>query len=45
MDAGGSVVVLVEAVETSAPEAAGDQVPLVYYNRTWHELSDDSQIA
>lgn len=45
MDAGGSVVVLVEAVEASSHETGGDQVPLVYYNRTWHELGDHSQIA
>lgn len=45
MDAGGSAVVLVEAIEASAQEGADDQVPLVYYNRTWHELSDQSQIV
>jgi flavin reductase (DIM6/NTAB) family NADH-FMN oxidoreductase RutF len=45
MDAGGSVVVLVEAVETSSPDPADEQVPLVYYNRTWHQLGDHSQIA
>ncbi len=45
MDAGGSVIVLVEAIETSSPEPADEQVPLVYYNRTWHSLGDHSQIA
>ncbi len=45
MDAGGSVVILVEAVEASPAESAADQVPLVYYNRTWHALGDHSQIA
>ena len=45
MDAGGSVVVLVEAIETSTPEPTDEQVPLVYYNRTWHGLGDHSQIA
>ncbi|GAB2832252.1 flavin reductase family protein [Microbacterium insulae] len=45
MDAGGSAIVLVEAIEASAQEGADDQVPLVYYNRTWHELGDHSQIG
>ncbi len=45
MDAGGSVVVLVEAIEASSPRASHEQVPLVYYNRTWHALGDHSQIA
>lgn len=45
MDAGGSVVILVEAIEASSPEAGDEQAPLVYYNRTWHGLGDHSQIA
>jgi flavin reductase (DIM6/NTAB) family NADH-FMN oxidoreductase RutF len=45
MDAGGSAIVLVEALEASSPAAGEDEVPLVYFNRTWHELSDLSQIA
>lgn len=45
MDAGGSVIVLVEAIEASSPRDSSEQVPLVYYNRTWHELGDHSQIA
>lgn len=45
MDAGGSVVILVEAVEASPAESAADQVPLVYFNRTWHTLGSHSQIA
>ncbi|WP_344069255.1 flavin reductase family protein [Microbacterium sediminicola] len=45
MDAGGSVVVLVEALEASPSDSADEQVPLVYYNRTWHQLGDHSQIA
>jgi flavin reductase (DIM6/NTAB) family NADH-FMN oxidoreductase RutF len=45
MDAGGSAIVLVEAIEASPMDAADEQVPLVYHNRTWHELGDHSQIA
>lgn len=45
MDAGGSVVVLVEAIEASQEKPADEQVPLVYYNRTWHELGEHSRIA
>jgi flavin reductase (DIM6/NTAB) family NADH-FMN oxidoreductase RutF len=45
MDAGGSAIVLVEAIEASSQEGAEEQVPLVYYNRTWHELGAHSQVA
>lgn len=45
MDAGGSAIVLVEAIEASPGESADEQVPLVYHNRAWHELGDHSQIA
>lgn len=45
MDAGGSVIVIVEAIEASSQESADLQVPLVYHNRTWHELGDHSRIA
>jgi flavin reductase (DIM6/NTAB) family NADH-FMN oxidoreductase RutF len=45
MDAGGSAVVLVEALQASSSETADQQVPLVYHNRTWHELGDHSQIG
>lgn len=45
LEAGGSVVVLVEAIETSPREEAGVEAPLVYYNRTWHELGNHSRIA
>ena len=45
MDAGGSAIVLVEAIEASPMDSADEQVPLVYHNRTWHELGDHSQIA
>jgi flavin reductase (DIM6/NTAB) family NADH-FMN oxidoreductase RutF len=50
MEAGGSTVVAVLALEAKAP-AAGDPAadaaeaqPLVYHNRTWHRLSEDSKI-
>lgn len=45
MDAGGSVVVLVEALEASAQQGAEEQVPLVYYSREWHALGDHSRVA
>lgn len=45
MDAGGSVVVLVEAVEVSPPAADDHQAPLVYHDRTWHRLGENSRIA
>ncbi|MEN2738332.1 flavin reductase family protein [Microbacterium sp. X-17] len=51
MEAGNSTVVAVEALEAKAP-AAGDPAadaaeaqPLVYHNRTWHRLSEDSKIS
>ncbi|MEF2978880.1 flavin reductase family protein [Subtercola sp. YIM 133946] len=50
MDAGGSTVVAVQALETHAPKA-GDEAadaslahPLVYHNRTWHRLDENSKI-
>lgn len=50
IDAGGSVVVVVQALQTHAP-AAGDAAaeakeaePLVYHNRAWHRLSESSEI-
>lgn len=45
MDAGGSVVVLVEAIEASSPQDDEEQVPLVYHNRSWHQLGEHSRIA
>jgi len=45
LDAGGSVIVLVEAIEASSARDAEDEVPPVYYNRTWHALGDNSRIA
>lgn len=50
MDAGGSIIVAVEALETRAPlpgDAAADAErshPLVYHNRTWHRLDEQSKI-
>lgn len=50
MEAGGSTVVAVQALETKAPPAddpaadASAAEPLVYHNRTWHRLGDHSKI-
>jgi flavin reductase (DIM6/NTAB) family NADH-FMN oxidoreductase RutF len=50
MDAGGSTVVAVHALEAEVP-AASEQAaeaaerPLVYHNRTWHSLGEHSRIA
>jgi len=50
MEAGGSTVVAVQALETKAPPAgdpsadAAEAEPLVYHNRTWHRLGDHSKI-
>jgi len=43
MDAGDSKVIVVHALEAHAPDE--DVRPLVYHNRTWHELSERSVIA
>jgi hypothetical protein len=43
MDAGGSAIVLVEAIEASVNDV--DQVPLVYHNRTWHQLGEHSRVG
>ncbi|MEZ5111676.1 MAG: flavin reductase family protein [Microbacteriaceae bacterium] len=43
MDAGDSKVIVVHALEAHAPDADVD--PLVYHNRTWHELSERSMIS
>ncbi|UOE42762.1 flavin reductase family protein [Agromyces larvae] len=47
LDAGGSVVVVVHALEASTPgESDAESVhPLVYHNRQWHELSEISRIG
>jgi flavin reductase (DIM6/NTAB) family NADH-FMN oxidoreductase RutF len=50
MDAGGSTVVAVEALQAHAPtvtagqDAAAPAEPLVYHNRSWHRLSEASKI-
>jgi flavin reductase (DIM6/NTAB) family NADH-FMN oxidoreductase RutF len=50
MAAGGSTVVVVEALETHAPSAgdveadASIALPLVYHNRTWHHLNENSKL-
>jgi flavin reductase (DIM6/NTAB) family NADH-FMN oxidoreductase RutF len=43
MEAGGSTVLLVEALDAK-PAEAGDVPPLVYHNRVWHRLGDHSRI-
>lgn len=44
MMAGGSTVYAVHALETHLEEEAGERDALVYHNRTWHRLSEDSRI-
>lgn len=41
---GESTVVAVHALEASLPEVAPSETPLVYHNRTWHRLGDESRI-
>ncbi|GAA4430872.1 flavin reductase family protein [Georgenia halophila] len=43
MDAGGSVVVAVQPLETQVPDAG--EAPLVYHNRTWHALGEESRLS
>ncbi|WP_291049643.1 flavin reductase family protein [Herbiconiux sp.] len=43
MLAGGSAVLLVEALEAKPADEASSE-PLVYHNRTWHRLGDHSRI-
>lgn len=51
MEAGGSTVVAVQALETHAPPAgdhsadAVEAEPLVYHNRTWHRLGAHSKLG
>jgi flavin reductase (DIM6/NTAB) family NADH-FMN oxidoreductase RutF len=46
MEAGDSTVVAVQVLQVKIPDAesrpAGQSRPLVYHNRTWHQLSDGS---
>jgi flavin reductase (DIM6/NTAB) family NADH-FMN oxidoreductase RutF len=50
MEAGGSTVVAVQALQTKAPPVddpaadAAEAEPLVYHNRTWHRLGEHSKI-
>lgn len=50
IEAGGSTLFVVRALESDAPAAgsveadAGEARPLVYHNRTWHELGDRSRL-
>ncbi|WP_211327438.1 flavin reductase family protein [Subtercola boreus] len=50
MEAGGSTVVAVQALETHAPDPGAAEAdaaqahPLVYHNRTWHRLDEGSKI-
>ncbi|MFP7760678.1 flavin reductase family protein [Marisediminicola sp. LYQ85] len=51
MHAGASTVLAVEALEAKSPERGSPEAdadlsrPLVYHNRTWHVLSDDSKLS
>ena len=45
MEAGGSTVVAVHALEAHTPGEAADSAPLVYHNRTWHHLGEHSTLA
>ncbi len=45
MRIGESTVVAVHALNSSVPNDAATTRPLVYHNRTWHELGPDSRIA
>jgi flavin reductase (DIM6/NTAB) family NADH-FMN oxidoreductase RutF len=44
MKIGNSTVVAVHALESSIPSDAASAHPLVYHNRTWHRLSENSKI-
>lgn len=51
MEAGASTVLAVEALEARSPQRGSPDVdaarsrPLVYHNRTWHELGEGSKIT
>lgn len=51
LEAGGSTVVVAHALETHAPPAghptadAAQSEPLVYHNRTWHQLGEHSKLV
>jgi flavin reductase (DIM6/NTAB) family NADH-FMN oxidoreductase RutF len=44
MKIGNSTVVAVHALESNIPNDAATAQPLVYHNRTWHKLGDNSKI-
>lgn len=46
MEVGGSTVIAVQALQTSGQKVAAENPtnPLVYYNRTWHQLGEHSVI-
>jgi flavin reductase (DIM6/NTAB) family NADH-FMN oxidoreductase RutF len=45
MKIGNSTVVAVHALESSIPNDAATAHPLVYHNRTWHSLGEQSKIV
>lgn len=44
LEAGGSTVIAAHALEGTTNRGPADDVPLVYHNRSWHTLSDQSRI-
>ena len=46
MQAGGSTVVAVEALQAKVPDGGGSSAerPLVYHDRTWHSLGEHSRL-
>jgi hypothetical protein len=46
MEVGGSTVIAVQALQTSAQKGADENStnPLVYHNRKWHQLAEHSVI-
>jgi flavin reductase (DIM6/NTAB) family NADH-FMN oxidoreductase RutF len=45
MEAGDSTVVAVQVLQAQTPELDETPVPLVYHNRTWHSLGEQSVLA
>lgn len=43
-EAGTSTLLVVHALETHTPEAAANGRPLVYHDRTWHAIDEQSSI-
>lgn len=41
---GGSTLIVVEALEIGGSDFGGTSSPLVYHDRTWHQLSDSSAL-